>query len=131
MAAQPDQPVSVDNLGAALGKAVGEVVLFTGSGSPATAYVDEPLSAFSGFRIVTGTMYGPDAPVTVPATAGSVSSPSSSIRSVTVSQYANGTGVSVSCSSNASPQVYRIVGIRAGGGQLVADLLAALGGGAR
>lgn len=116
MAAQPDQPVSVDNLSSALGKAVGEVVLFTGSGSTATAYVDEPLSAFSGFRIVTGTMYGPDAPVTVPATAGTVSSPSSSIRSVTVSQYANGTGVSVSCSSNASPQVYRIVGIRAGGG---------------
>lgn len=128
MAAQPDQPVSVDNLGAALGKAVGEVVLFTGSGSTATAYVDEPLSAFSGFRIVTGTMYGPDAPVTVPATAGSVSSPSSRISSVTVSQYANGTGVSVSCSSNASPQVYRIVGIRSGGGVALADLLAAMGG---
>lgn len=116
MAAEPNQPVSVDNLSAALDKAVGEVVLFTGAESPATAYIDEPLSAFSGFRIVTGTMYGPDAPVTVAATAGTVSSPSSRISSVTVSQYANGTGVSVSCSSNASPQVYRIVGIRAGGG---------------
>lgn len=129
MAAQPDQPISVENLSAALQKAVGEVVLYAGGGeSNLACCVDEPLSAFDQFKVIASTMYGMDAPFTVPATAGTVSNPSGSVSSVTISESANGTTVRVSCNDYGGPNVYRVVGIRSGGGVALADLLAAMGG---
>ena len=131
MAVSDDQPISAENLAAALQESVGEELLFAGqmSDSNGTFWVLPPLSRFTEFVAhVTSNGWGL-AEAHVPATVGSsviVQTPDRKKVEFDVDTRETGE-VRLNFSLDDYCTIFRVVGIRSGGGRLLADLLASVG----